>query len=259
MQNLRVSLVQSNLYWQDISANLAMLEEKIWSLTGQTDLIVLPEMFTTGFTMDVESLAEPMNLTTFKWMKQMASQTGAVLTGSYIVKASGNYYNRLVWMRPDGTFETYDKRHLFRMADEHKVFSGGDKKLICNLNGWKISPFICYDLRFPVWSRNSKTDMVDLMIYVANWPEKRIHAWNTLLQARAIENTCYVIGVNRVGEDGKEIHYSGESAIIEPKGELLYHKKNIEEIYTYTLVYENLYKYRKTFPSYLDADDFELR
>ena len=259
MQDLTVSLVQSNLYWQDAQANLAMFEEKIWHLAGKTDLIILPEMFTTGFSMDAVKLAEPMNLTTFKWMKQMAAHTKAVITGSYIVNVNGQFLNRLVWMRADGSFETYDKRHLFRMADEHKVYTAGTKRIICDIKGWKIAPFICYDLRFPVWSRNIKNELFDVMIYVANWPEKRVQHWNTLLQARAIENLSYVIGVNRVGDDGKEIHYSGESAIINPKGEHLYQQKEIEDIHTQTLEYEKLYKYRKSFPAYLDSDEFELR
>jgi predicted amidohydrolase len=258
MQDLTISLVQTNLYWQDAQANLGMLEEKIWNLSGKTDLIILPEMFTTGFSMDAPVLAEPMNLTTFKWMKQMAGQTGAVITGSYIVNVNGDFFNRLIWMRPDGSYSHYDKRHLFRMADEHKVYTAGNKRIICDIKGWKIAPFICYDLRFPVWTRNSKAEMFDLMLFVANWPEKRAHMWNTLLQARAIENLSYVIGVNRVGEDGKQIHYSGDSAIINPKGETIYHLHETEAIHTELLSYEMLYKYRKSFPAYLDADNFEI-
>ncbi|MEY3451458.1 MAG: hypothetical protein RL711_1284 [Bacteroidota bacterium] len=258
MQDLTISVVQSHLYWQDVQANLSSLEEKIWHLSGKTDLIVLPEMFNTGFSMDAEKLAEPMNYTTFKWMKQMAAQTGAVVTGSYMVKENGHFYNRLLWMRPDASFEVYDKRHLFRMAEEHKVYKAGEQRLICELKGWKIAPFVCYDLRFPVWSRNAKANPFDLMLYVANWPEKRSHAWDTLLQARAIENLCYVAGVNRVGEDGKQIHYAGGTAIVDPKGMHLYRQTEVEEVFTQVLSYEQLYVYRKSFPAHLDADGFDL-
>jgi predicted amidohydrolase len=258
MQDLTISVVQANLYWEDVRANLSNFEEKIWCLSGKTDLIILPEMFSTGFSMETQKLAEPMNHTTFKWMKQMAAQTGAVITGSYMVKEGTQFFNRLLWMRPDGFFETYDKRHLFRMVEEHRAFAAGNKRLVCEWKGWKIAPFICYDLRFPVWSRSVKNEPIDLMIYVANWPEKRAHSWNTLLQARAIENLSYVAGVNRVGEDGQQIHYSGDSAIIDPKGEQLYHQKEMEDIFTQVLSYEQLYIYRKSFPAHLDADDFKL-
>jgi len=258
MQDLRVTTVQTNLIWNDVQANLYNIEEKIWSLSNQTDLILLPEMFTTGFTMEVNKLAEHPNFTTFRWMKQMAAQTNAVICGSYMVAENHQYFNRLVWMQPDGKFEKYDKKHLFRMADEHNYFTAGNKKLIVDLKGWKINPMICYDLRFPVWCRNTLGNQYDIAIFLANWPQKRALHWNTLLQARAIENLSYTIGVNRVGDDGKGIHYAGDTSIIDMKGEIIYTQSEIEEIKTIILNYENLLSYRNAFPANLDADSFEI-
>lgn len=261
MQDLNVTLIQTELHWQSSGANLAMLEEKIWQIDEPTDLILLPEMFSTGFSMETAQLAEPMNFTTFKWMKQMAEQTKSVVTGSIIIKENGQYYNRLIWMRPDGTFETYDKRHLFRMANEQQYFSEGNEKIIISLNGWNICPLICYDLRFPVWSRNrTNIDSLayDVLIYVANWPAPRVNAWDVLLKARAIENLSYCIGVNRVGEDGDGRDYPGHSAVIDPKGQSLYDLGEIEAIKTVTLSKEDLINYRKKFPAHLDSDEFEI-
>jgi predicted amidohydrolase len=261
MENLHLTLIQSSLHWENPVANLAMFEEKIWQIKESTDLIVLPEMFTTGFTMNAAALAEPMNLTTFKWLKQQAAQTGAVVTGSYIVKEKEQFYNRLIWMRPDGSFEVYDKRHLFRMAEEHQIYSAGNKKIIPVLKGWRICPLICYDLRFPVWSRNTANGQemaYDCLIYVANWPQARSHAWSTLLQARAIENLSYVVGANRVGADGKDIPYSGNSAVINPKGEVLFHEAEKECIQSVILDAAELTAFREKFPAYLDADSFEI-
>lgn len=263
MQDLKVTLIQADLYWQSPTANLAMLEEKIWEIEGQTNLIVLPEMFTTGFTMDAASHAELMNFTTMKWMKQQAAQTGAVVTGSYIVKEQGIFYNRLLWVEPDGSVATYDKRHLFRMANEDDTFTMGKERLVKEWKGWRICPLICYDLRFPVWSRNqylSNEDKMeyDLLLYVANWPAVRISAWDTLLQARAAENLSYVVGVNRTGEDGKGIAYNGHSAVIDPKG---IQQKSFEGkvgVHTVILSGENLMTYREKFPAYLDADEFSI-
>ena len=258
MQDLSITFIQSDLHWENPAANLAMFEEKIWQIKNPTDLIILPEMFTTGFTMNAANVAEHMNMNAFKWMKQMAAQTKAVVTGSVIIKEKDQYYNRLIWMQPDGNFVVYDKRHLFRMAEENQVYTGGNSKVICELKGWKILPLVCYDLRFPVWSRN-KNNEYDLLIYVANWPEARRLPWNTLLQARAIENLSYVAGVNRVGEDGKGISYSGDSTVISPKGEILYHSKDKEEIHTQILNLEALKNFREKFPAYLDADEFEIK
>ncbi|HVD97495.1 MAG TPA: amidohydrolase [Cytophagaceae bacterium] len=258
MQDLTITILQSDLYWENPGANLAMFEEKIWKINAPTDLIVLPEMFTTGFTMNAEALAEPMNLTAFKWMKQQSAQTGAAITGSVIIKEQDHYYNRLIWMEPDGKYFYYDKRHLFRMAEEHQVYTPGADKLLVSWKGWNIRPLVCYDLRFPVWSRNRNNEY-DLLLYVANWPEARKLPWKVLLQARAIENLSYVVGVNRVGKDGKEIPYSGDSSIISPKGEILWQKENSEEIFTYTLNKTELSSFRAKFPADMDADEFSIK
>jgi len=261
MQDLNVTLVQTPLHWEDKSANLAMLEEKLFNYEEETDLIVLPEMFNTGFSMSAEKLAEPMNLHTFKWMKQMATQKNIVITGSYIVKEDGKYFNRLIWMQPDGNYTTYDKRHLFRMADEHHHFNMGQESPIVELKGWKIKPLICYDLRFPVWSRNtSKNDTLayDLLLYVANWPAARVNAWDALLKARAIENLSYSLGVNRIGDDGNDIPFNGHSGAYNFKGETLCFLNEEEFIQTVKLSASELTKGREKFPAYLDADNFNI-
>lgn len=255
---INISIIQTSLHWEEPAANRAMLEEKIWQISRQTDLIILPEMFTTGFTMNAAPLAEVPNLHTEKWMKQMAAQTGAVITGSFIVKEENEIFNRLHWVTPDGQVETYDKRHLFRMAGEDRVFSAGSKRLIAELKGWKICPLICYDLRFPVWSRSKEKDY-DILLYVANWPEARRNAWNVLLQARAVENLSFAIGVNRVGEDGNGISYSGDSVFVNYKGEVLARSEWKEEIVSYSLFKEELEEFRNKFPAWLDADDFLIR
>ncbi len=259
---MNITLLQPDLYWHDPVANRAMLEEHIFSLPEPTDLIVLPEMFTTGFTMDASAVAEPMNLTTFRWLKQMAAQTGAVVTGSYVVQEKGKYVNRLIWMQPDGQFDTYDKRHLFRMAGEDAVYTAGTSRIVKSWKGWRICPLICYDLRFPVWSRNTQASSsafdYDLLLYVANWPAARRNAWNVLLQARAIENLSYVIGVNRVGEDGNGHPYSGDSAVIDYRGEVLFRHSDTEVVHQRTLSLDELHAFRTTFPANLDADGFTI-
>ena len=263
MQDLKVTIIQSDLHWEDIGANLAMFEEKIWQIGEQTDVIVLPEMFTTGFSMNASKLAEHMNMRTFKWMKQMADQTGALILGSFIASVHDRFYNRLLWMEPGGNFKTYDKRHLFRMAEEHKTYSQGESLLIGHWKGWRICPLICYDLRFPVWSRNRwntslKKSSYDLLLYVANWPMVRSSAWETLLKARAIENLSYTVGVNRVGLDGKGIEYNGHSVFIGPKGDSFFSVEGVEAIKTLTLNAHALQSYRDKFPALLDADDFTI-
>jgi len=256
MQDLIVSLVQTPLYYEDPVANRAMLEEKI-SAIGKTDVIVLPEMFSTSFTNNAAKFAEPMNLNTFKWMKQLSAQTNACIVGSYAVKEGTNFYNRLIWMQPDGKFYTYDKRHSFRMSDEHKVYTSGEKQLVVEYKGWKIAPFICYDLRFPVWSRNTN-NKYDLAIYVANWPEARAHAWKSLLPARAIENISYVVGLNRIGTDGLALVYAGDSVVHDFKGMPLAELHSEEKIETVVLSKKALETFRLIFPAYLDADEFKL-
>lgn len=265
MQNLKtdlnITLIQSALHWQSINANLAMFEEKIWQIKEPTDVIILPEMFNTGFTMEAQAHAEHPNGNTFRWMRQMAAQTKALLIGSIIVNDQGAFYNRLFWVEPSGEFAYYDKRHLFRMAEEHQHFTMGSKKLIRHWKGWKICPLVCYDLRFPVWSRNMLIDgepAYDLLIYIANWPEARVAAWSSLLTARAIENLAFVAGVNRVGVDGNSIAYNGCSTAIDPKGIPLWLQKDGEAIKTIKLSADDLTGFRQKFPALLDADTFEI-
>ena len=263
---MNITLLQTELYWHDPVANRAMLEEQIAALPQSTDLIVLPEMFTTGFTMDAPAVAEPANLTTLRWLRQMAAQTGAVVTGSYVVREKGpsgtQYANRLIWMQPDGQYDVYDKRHLFRMAGEDGIYTAGQQRIIKTWKGWRICPLICYDLRFPVFSRNvsdaDESFAYDLLLYVANWPAVRRHAWNVLLQARAIENLCYVAGVNRVGTDGNGHAYSGDSALINFKGEVLFQQADQAVAHQQTLSLDELNAFRKAFPANLDADAFSL-
>jgi omega-amidase len=255
--DLTIALVQTDLYWENPTANLAMLEEKIASIDSPTDLIVLPEMFTTGFTMNPVQWAEPMNFTTFKWLRQMAAQTGAVVTGSYAVKENGQYYNRLVWMQPDGEFDCYDKRHLFRMGGEDKVYTAGNRKMIKTIKDWRICPTVCYDVRFPVWSRNVNLEY-DILLNMANWPAVRSNVWTILLQARAIENQCYVLGVNRTGEDGNGLAHAGHSMVIDYKGEVLFREIDTQLVHCQTLNKENLEAFRQKFPAYLDADSFTI-
>ncbi|MGV3586516.1 MAG: amidohydrolase [Adhaeribacter sp.] len=257
MHDLSVTLVQTSLHWHDAAANREMLARQLTGITEATDLIVLPEMFTTGFSMDAPQLAEKMDGPTLNWLQEQAAKYNAVITGSLIMEENGQYFNRLIWVRPDGSFEHYNKRHLFRMADEHQVYTAGSFRLIVTLKGWRICPLVCYDLRFPVWSRNTGPDY-DLLLYVANWPAKRSLAWKTLLPARAIENLAYVVGVNRVGEDGKGIVYSGDSAAYKPTGEGIWQKSHDEAVQTVKLSYETLEAYRQAFPAYLDADAFSL-
>ncbi len=260
-QNLRVALVQTDLHWQDKTGNLALLEEKIWSLKNSCDLIVLPEMFPTGFSMESALLAEPMNLQVHKWMKQLAAQTGAVITGSAIISEGGNYYNRLLWVDPTGSTQTYNKRHLFRMANEDASFAPGEQLPVFELKGWKICPQICYDLRFPVWSRNQWKDgqaAYDLLFYVASWPAARVSAWDALLPARAIENLSYSIGVNRVGVDGNQIPYNGHSGVYNFKGEKMLDLGEQDQVQVISLDSKALEEYRSKFPAWKDADPFIL-
>jgi omega-amidase len=263
MQDLILRLIQTPLHWQEPESNRAMLEEKLWQMTGPVDVVILPEMFTTGFTMNPDPVAEVMHMATLKWMKQMAAQLGAVVTGSYIVKESNQYYNRLIWMEPAGAFAQYDKRHLFRMAGEHQHYGAGNQRLVVEWKGWQICPLICYDLRFPVWSRNvtpgMKAPAYDLLLFVANWPEPRVSAWDALLKARAIENLSYVAGVNRIGTDGNSVSYVGHSAVYGPKGEVLWEGRHEEVQGEVRLSGLELIQYREKFPAYLDADGFELK
>jgi len=259
--SLKIALVQTELYWKDKTANMAMLEEKVLNLSSVVDLVILPEMFTSGFTMDAREVAEPMNFTTTKWMKQIAAQTRAVVTGSIIIEEKGLFYNRLLWVNPDGKVDFYDKRHLFRMAGEGSHYEMGRERKVFELKGWKIMPQICYDLRFPIWSRNRVKDgelEFDLIIYVANWPSPRISAWDVLLKARSVENLSYSIGVNRIGQDGNDVPYSGHSAAYNFKGDTLVFSDNKEEILYVDLDLDALQEYRTKFPAWMDADGFDL-
>lgn len=256
MDDLKVTLVQSELYWEDISQNLSAFSKKIANLKDQTDLIILPEMFTTGFSMNATSLAEEMNGKTLGWFKEQSEQLNCAITGSFIAKEGASFYNRLIFMQPDGVYFQYDKRHLFTLAKEHHTFEGGKERIIVEWKNWKICPLICYDLRFPVWSRNNEN--YDLLIYVANWPETRAKHWNTLLYARAIENQCFTIGVNRVGEDGKGYRYSGDSALIDYYGNKLYSASNLENVFTATISKESQKKYRSKLDFLPDQDSFNI-
>jgi len=257
MNDLHVSLIQSKITWQNPTANLTHYAELIADLVGATDLIVLPEMFTTGFTMDPAANAETMGGPAVQWMKRQAAKTRAVITGSLVIEEAGNYYNRLIWMRPDGSYATYNKRHLFAMAGEHEHYVAGRARLVVTLKGWRVCPMVCYDLRFPVWARNDGA--YDLLIYTANWPDKRSYDWNTLLKARAIENQCYVVAVNRVGTDANGHEYKGDSCVIDPGWRhTLYHVEGEEAVHTATLSMEHLLEVRRRLPFLEDRDGFTV-
>ena len=266
MSSLTITLIQSDLHWQNKPANLGMFEQKIQSITEKTELVVLPEMFSTGFSMQPQELAEQGVAETLQWMKRLSAEKKIILTGSIMAAEQDKFYNRLIWMLPNGQYGSYDKRHLFAFAGEDQSFTPGTKRFIASVKGWKINLLVCYDLRFPVWARQQPVQKedgaavpeYDVLIYVANWPERRNLAWKTLLQARAIENQCYVVGVNRVGDDGNGIHYSGDSMVIDPLGEVLYTKADVADIFTITLEKGKLEAVRKTFPFWKDADGFSI-
>jgi len=254
MQDLQTTIIQTELIWEDIEANLAIFDEKIDAIKDNTHLIILPEMFTTGFSMNAASLAQNMEGSAVKWLREKSRQNNVDIVGSIIVREDGKFFNRLIWTKARGEIFTYDKRHLFRMAGEEKVFSAGHQNITVELRGWKIRPFICYDLRFPVWTRNIE-NRYDAAIFIANWPAKRSWHWKLLLQARAVENQCYVIGVNRVGTDGKGYPYSGDSSVIDPWGNIIFQKQSKAITYTAGLSYKTLQKSRKSFPVWMDADN----
>ncbi len=257
MDNLKISIVQSSLIWENKQANMDAFSLKINQIETETNLIILPEMFTTGFSMKPQNLAESTENQTYAWMKKHASAKQAAIVASFIVVEDDKYYNRLLWVNPDGTYEKYDKRHLFSLAKEQLHYTAGNEKIIINYKGWRICPLICYDLRFPVWARN--VNDYDLLLYVANWPTPRAHAWRMLLQARAIENQAYVAGVNRVGEDAFGNSHSGDSAVINPMGELLTNIKPFEEATeTVELLVEMMDTFRQKFTFANDADSFQI-
>ena len=276
MSALTITIIQTDLTWEDKAANLSMLEKKILGIQGRAEVVVLPEMFSTGFSMNPYELAETMDGETIKWMKRIAADKNIILTGSLIIandnqgeSSDGSpdghqYFNRLIWMLPNGQYGIYDKRHRFSFAGEDEHYTAGTKRLIASVKGWRVNLQVCYDLRFPVWSRQAPSNEsenvegpeYDLLVYVANWPERRSHAWKTLLQARAIENQAFVVGVNRVGNDGNQIHHAGDSMVVDPLGEVLYHKHEEEDIFTITLDKSHLDSVRARFPFWKDADRF---
>jgi len=257
MNELKVSFIQANLHWENKSANLKMFDDKVDSILNDTDLIVLPEMFSTGFSMMPSAFAETESGTSVKWLKATAKRKNCVVTGSLIISENKKFYNRLFWVKPNGSYEYYNKRHLFRMANEHNYYTAGTDEIIINYKGWRIKPLICYDLRFPIWSRN-KNDY-DLFLYVANWPERRSEPWKILLKARAIENQAYVAGVNRIGTDGNDVVFSGDSAVIDAYGKVVSTIKAHEDKFeTISINLSELNNFRKKFPVGLDADDFNI-
>lgn len=259
IQSLKITVFQAYLFWENVDKNLHNISLRLSNgVREKTDLIVLPEMFSTGFTMNPEGLAEDMDGKTMQWLKNTAIKYDCVVTGSLIIKENGNYYNRMVWMLPTGENQFYDKHHLFSMGDEDKHYTLGTKQLIVELKGWKIRLAVCYDLRFPVWLRNKNT-AYDILLLVASWPDKRSSHWRTLIHARAIENQSYVVAVNRVGHDGNQIYHSGHSMCIDPYGNTVYYKPEDEDLYTFSINYAELEKIRRQFPFLVDADDFNLK
>lgn len=254
MEKLNITLVQPEIVWEDAQENLERYAEML-APVSKTDIIVLPEMFTTGFSMQPEKLKETMDGPSVRWMKKMAGEKGAAVTGSLIIEENEKVFNRLVWIYPDGKTEIYDKRHLFTMGEENQHYSAGNKKLIVEYKGWRICPLICYDLRFSVWSRNAEN--YDVLIFIANWPSPRHHVWKNLLIARAIENQSYCVGVNRVGIDGTGLKHLGDSAVISPKGFPEYLGER-ETMRTFELSYNELHDFRKKFPLLNDRDEFKI-
>jgi omega-amidase len=260
---LRVSVVQGATRWHDAAANREYYGALARPLCGHSDLIVLPETFLSGFTNETLGNAETMEGEGLRWLRDLAREVDAVVTGSLVMREGDRCVNRLVWMRPDGTHALYDKRHLFRMAGEHERYGSGKQRLVVELKGWRICPLVCYDLRFPVWSRNRYERSAhrfdyDLLIYVANWPSARRHPWRTLLQARAIENLSYCVGVNRVGVDGNDLHYAGDSAVLDYAGVPLIELGAQEQVVTVTLDPAALAAHRERFPAWMDADEFAI-
>ncbi len=263
METLRISLVQGDTRWHDPAGNRDYYGALIAPLAGRSDLVVLPETFTSGFSNDAVGQAEDMDGPAIGWLRVQARSLDAVVTGSVVIREGDKVFNRLVWARPDGSIATYDKRHLFRMAGEHERYAGGDARLLVEYKGWRILPQVCYDLRFPVWLRNRYDQTAqrfdyDLAIFVANWPAPRREPWRTLLRARAIENLAYVVGVNRIGRDGNDIAYAGDSAVIDPVGQPLVELSGVEQVTTLTLDPAPLLAHRERFPAWRDADAFML-
>lgn len=262
MSSITITTIQTAIFWKEKEANLKMLEEKILSIDVPTEIVVLPEMFTTGFTSEPVKVAEPMDGPTINWMRDIAAKKKIILTGSIVIQEGEDFYNRLIWMLPNGDIGTYDKRHLFAFGGEGAKYNTGRKRLIASVKGWRINLQVCYDLRFPVWSRQQMRagePEYDVLINVANWPEKRHSTWTTLLKARAIENMVYVVGLNRVGVDGNNILYRGDSVVLDPLGNPLYQADDKEDIHTITLKKDNLQQIRDQYPFLNDADTFLIK
>lgn len=255
MNKLKITIVQPDMHWENAKANLAKYTKMLANVLS-TDLIVFPEMFTTGFSMQSRKLKQTMDGNSVQWMKQLAAQKETAVLGSLIIEENSEVKNRAVWVFPDGEVQIYDKRHLFSMGDEKRHYSAGNEKIIIEYKGWKFCPLICYDLRFPVWSRNQEN--YDVLIYLANWPSARHHVWKSLLISRAIENQSYCIGVNRAGTDGAGLNYQGNSAVVSPKGFADY-MSGEEEVRTFQLAYNELHDFRKKFPVLKDCDTFEVK
>ena len=254
---LKIALIQSDLFWENPKKNRKHFKKQIESISKPVDMIVLPEMFSTGFTMNAKDLAETMDGKTVLWMQKMALKTNAAIVGSLVISEDGKFYNRLLFVEPSGVIQIYDKRHTFTLAGEEKIYASGSKKLIVDYKGWKICPLVCYDLRFPIWARN--TENYDVLLYVANWPKPRILAWDTLLKARAIENMSYVVGVNRVGLDEAQNEYSGNSAVYDVLGNAITAiKPNREQIEVVTLEQNHINFYRNKLKFLNDKDTFIL-
>ena len=262
MQDLKISIIQSEIYWSDPVSSIKNFEVQISTIKKQTDLIVLPEMFSTGFNMQPHNCFETMDGATIQWMKSMAKKKDCTLCGSLLIKENDLFYNRLIWMQADGEYTTYNKKHLFRLAGENNIFTGGEEKVIVTLKGFRFLLQICYDLRFPVWSRNKYNNGLydyDCIVYVANWPASRRLAWRTLLASRAIENQAYVIGVNRIGKDAHGTEHAGDSAIISPKGELIIEAEPFTNVVETALIdKESLVDFRNKFLTGADWDNFEI-
>ena len=261
-----ITTIQTNLHWENKTANLEMLEKKVLGIAEKTNVVLLPEMFSTGFSMQPALFAETMEGETVNWMRQLAKQKNIILGGSIMVSENDVYFNRFIWMQPNGQFGFYDKRHCFSLAGEDQHYGSGNKRTIASVGGWKINLQVCYDLRFPVWSRqqlqqdeqNNFNPEYDVLVYVANWPERRSSAWKTLLQARAIENQSFVFGVNRVGNDGNQIYHSGDTMVVDPMGEVLYHNSHNEDVHTITIEKNKLKEVREKLPFWKDGDHFLL-
>lgn len=253
---MKISLIQTATHWHDAQANQQHFHELLDSVPAETDIVVLPEMFSTGFTMSSREVAEPMDGPTAGWLINEAQRRQKTLCGSVVIEEAGKFYNRFLWVTPDGIEVTYDKRHRFRMAGEHDHYSAGNRRVVFEYDGWRICPMVCYDLRFPVFFRNRGD--YDVLLCVANWPAARSDHWETLLKARAIENQCYVVAVNIVGTDGNDIGYSGGSCVLDPQGDILVAAAERDGVFNATLDLAELAAYRERFPAWQDADEFHL-